>query len=360
VVRFVNDLPAWEFFDGERLQPSREPRPSRSHRTLVLLPDHFFFFFLPDSAQHQGASRQRLAAARLQMEHMFPAASNIQGGSDVLATGQDHYLGFCSHPTLAAFAERNKTVLRRANAVTTLFFLAWNASLIDGVREWAWKSPGENTRALVSSHGLEYFQGSEQEWEQRLERHAAKTIKQWSLTELLAAAPQVGWPKLRLPLPTSNGEGDEGRRLFRLGLFVVVLATLFCLGQALRLADQKSQLAYWEQASADVYNTLLVPPLGPDPYGRLLFRLDQLRAPATEGLDALELLGVLSDAAPAGFRVESLAVGPNTGTVRAKLSDYDQLEALLKALEGQQRFDFSLDQATSMEEEILVTLRVAY
>lgn len=360
VVRFVNDRPVWEIFDGERLQPSQESRSRRSLPVLVFLPDHFFFFFLPDALQHQGAGRQRLAAARLQMEHMFPVSSNGHSDSGVLAIGRDQWLGYYRHPALASFVERHKRILGRANAVTTPFFLAWNAASAAGVHEWAWHNPWEATRALASGHGLDYFQGGDREWTLRLERHAGKTVKQWLLPELLAAAPQVGWSKLRLPMPALNGEGADQKRLFRLGALVAALAVLFWLGQGLRLADQKRQVAQWEQATADMYGQLLAPPLGPDPYGRLLFRLNQLRAPVSEGLDALELLGLLSSAAPAGFRVESLALGANTGTIRAKLGDYEQLEALLKALEGHQRFDFSLDQATSADNEIFVTLRVGY
>lgn len=360
VVRFVNDVPVWEIFDGERLQPSQEPRASRTLPVLVLLPDHFFFFFLPDAVQLQGAARRRLAAARLQMDHMFPASSNGHDDSGVLAVGSDQCLGYYRHPTAISFAERHKRILGRANAVTTPFFLAWNAASANGVHEWAWHSPWEATRALASGHGLDYFQGDDREWTLRLARHAGSAVKQWSLPELLAAAPRVGWSKLRLPMPALNGEGADQRRLFRLGAAVAALAVLFWLGQGLRLADQKRQVAHWEQATTEMYVQLLTPPLGPDPYGRLLFRLNQLRTPVAEGLDALELLGLLSSAAPAGFRVESLALGANAGTIRAKLGDYEQLEALLKALEGHPRFDFSLDQATSADNEILVTLRVGY
>ncbi|HDQ40803.1 MAG TPA: hypothetical protein ENN39_07240 [Desulfonatronum sp.] len=360
VVRFDKDLPVWEIFDGERLQPAQEPRPSRSLPVLVLLPDHFFFFFLPDSSRHQGGQRQKVAAAKLQMEHMFPAMPVGQDGSGVLVAGKDQYLGYYRHPKLTDFIERHRAILRRANAVTTPFFMAWNVATIAGVRDWSWVSPDKTTRVLASSHGLDYFQGNEQEWEKRLERHATVAVKHWSLTELLAAALQVDWPKLRLPMPARDGQGVDVRRLFRAGVVLMILAVLFCLGQGLRLADQKRQSVHWEQATEDLYRQLLVPPLGSDPYGRLLFRLNQLQAPVTEGMDALELLGLLSSAAPDGFQVESLSMGSNAGTVRAKLGDYEQLETLLRALEGQQRFDFSLDQATSAENEILLTLRVTY
>lgn len=360
VVRFANDLPSWEFFDGESLRPVEAPRAKRSLPILVLLPDRFFFFFLPESAQRQGGGRQRLAAARLQMEHMFPASSDSGFGSGVLATGGDRCLGYCQRPELAEFVQRHKHILGRANAVTTEFFLAWNVAGASQVDEWLWNSPDGGTHALVSTRSLDYFQGGDQEQEDRLRRHAPTTPRRLPLTDLLAAAPLVGWSRLRLPLPAVNSKGVQTGRLVRLGLVLVLLAVLFCLGQGFRLADQKRQQARWEGAINDLYHQVLTPPLGPDPHGRLLFRLSQLQAPSMEGLDAMELLGLLSAAAPSGARVESLSLGPNSGAIRARMADYDQLETLLKALEDQGRFDFSLDQASSAESEVLVTLRVTY
>lgn len=374
LVRFVNDLPVWEIFDGERLQPAHELGSRRSLPVLALLPDRFFFFFQPDSALHQGGERQRLAAARLQMEHMLPQASSSQAGSGVLSVGQDQCLVYYQHPKLADFTQRHKAILRRANAVSTPFFMAWNAAIAADVRDWLWKSPEDATQVLAARDGLEYFQGGEKELRERIGRrsgqllhssgHSPETgknfLKQWSLLELLAAAPGIGWPKLRLPLPIVNGEGTGPRRLFRLGLTLALLAGLVCLGQALRLTAQQRQIAKWEQATEDLYMQALSPPLGQDPHGRLLFRLSQLRSPAAEGLDALELLGLLSSAAPPGFKVESLSMGSNVGTLRAKLGDYGQLETLLKALGGHQRFSFTLDQANSADNEILLTLKITY
>lgn len=360
VVCFEKDLPAWKIFDGERLQPSSEPGPRESLPILILLPDHFFFFYLPDSTQRQGAGRQRLAAAKLQIEHMFPASNSGHGDSGVLTAGKERYLGFFRHPELRSFAERHKAVLGQANAVTTPFYLAWNTALSAEVEDWAWDGDGGKVRALASSQGLDYFQGSDDEWKKRLQRQTLTTVKHWSLNELLASAPRVGWAKLRLPMPELNGEGFDVGRLLRLGLVMAVLAILFCLGQGMRLADQKRQAAHWEHATDELYRQFLAPPLGPDPYGRLLFRLNQLKTPVAGGLDALELLGLLSSSAPSGFTVESVSLGANSGTIRAKLGDYDQLEALLQALEGHRHFEFTLDQATSADNEILVNLRVVY
>lgn len=358
VVRFVKDLPVWEVFEGNDLHPAEAPRSGRSLPVLALLPDRFFFFFLPDSAQHQGGARQRLAAARLQMEHMFPASQ--EGRAGVLAAGGGGCLGYCWHPELARFVQQHKEILGRANAVTTAFFLAWNVADASQVTEWTWNSPDSGTHALVSARGLDYFQGSDHEFQDRLRRHASTANKQWTLSELLSAAPLVGWSRLRLPLPSVNGKGVQAGRLVRLGLILAVLTVLFSLGQGLRLAEQKRQAAFWEQATEDLYGQVLTLPLGPDPYGRLMFRLSQLKTPAMEGLDVVELLGLLSDAAPPGFRLESLSLGPNSGIIRARMDDYDQLETLLKALEQQDRFGFSLDQASSAEREVLVTLRATY
>lgn len=359
-MRFENDTPIREIFEGDRLRAAAGQLGQSSLPLLVLLPDDLFFFFRPEAAPGQGGTRQRLAAARLQMEHMFPQAGNGQKAADVLSVGRDQYLVACPHPALEDFVSRHQEVLRQANAVSTPFFLAWHTAFAHNIAEWGWVSLDEKIRAAVSSQSLDYFPGDTHEWRKRQERQGCEHFKQWSLSELLSAAPGIGWARLRLPLPVRSEDETSAGQVLRWGLALALLLALFCLGQGLRLTGQKRQLAHWEQATEELYAQVLSGPVGSDPYGRLLFRLDQLQAPTAEDLDVMEMLGVLSAAAPSDFQVESLSLGPSSGTIRARLNDYDQLEVLLKALDGRQRFVFALDQATSADNEILATLRVTY
>ncbi len=366
MVRFINDLPVWETFDGQDLHPAQPSSSSRSMPVLVLLPDRLFFFFQPELADHPGNHRQMSAAVKLQIEQIFPAASSSGNGSGVLLdAGRSHFLGYFQHPELAEFARRHHDILRRANAVTTPFFLAWNAGFRDENRDWIWKNSLDGTSAIMHGGKLSYFLGDELELRARLDsRHGLENESSapgfWQLHELLRVAPLIGWANLRLPLPTANGDAANLRGLTKLCLAVVLLGGLFCLGQGLRLSAQQTQVAQMEQATNNLYSEVLSRPLGEDPFGRLLFRLSQLQGPDQTGPDALAMLGLLSGSAPSGFHVESFSMGANSGIVRARLAGYEELESLLSALESQDSMRFDLDQASTAEEDILVTLRVSY
>ncbi|WP_459937679.1 hypothetical protein [Desulfonatronum parangueonense] len=369
LVRFINDVPVWEHFDGQALHPAQPARSTRTMPILVLLPDRFFFFFQPDIADHAGSHRQLTAAAKLQIEQLFPAAPSSSNGSGILSDAEKkHFLGYFHHPALEAFTRRHHDTIRKANAVTTPLFLAWNAGFLHGVRDWVWENPEEKTFAFLRGNVLNCFHGDETELRERLavppldgkNASAASAPRRWQFNDLLHVAPVVGWSTLRLPLPTENGNRADLRKLAGFCIAAALLGGLFSFGQALRLSTQMSQLSHLEQATNILYAEVLAPPLGDDPFGRLLFRLSQLQGSDRTGPDPLSMLGVLSSSAPPGFHVESFSMGPNTGTVRARLADYEQLEALLRALEGQGNLRFDLDQASSLEAGILVTLRISY
>lgn len=372
VVRFINDAPSWELFDGQALHPiphpDQAPKSSRSLPVLAIIPDRMFFFFQPESDHHSGNLRQRTAAAWLELEQAFPAQASESGPDIVLDAGRTHLLGCFPHPELTEFCRRHQDVLTRANAVTTPFFLAWNAGHRLKVESWVWKNPEDGTTAAMVHGKVTFFPGAGPELQARLLEltgsdttgKAFASPKEWSLPALLQAAPDIGWSQLRLPLPVAEGEKSGSRQLVRLWIALVLLGGLVCIGQALRLSDQQAQVDYWEQATHRLYDEVLTPPLGGDPFGRLLFRHSQVQGPLQSGPDALAMLGLLSASAPPEFHVENFSLGPNSGVIRARLADYEQLEALLKSLEGQGHLRFDLDQASSADDAVLATLRVNY
>lgn len=381
VVHFVNDEAVWERFDGQVLHPSEPPRLSRSLPVLVLLPDRLFFFVQPEITHHAGTLRQRIAAARLQLEQMFPgwegfdAPPSDQPGNEpfnppaiVFDAQREHLLGCFHHPKLAGFIRRHQNVLRRANAVTTPFFLAWNIGFQENVQNWIWSSPEGGITAIMHSGQMTYFPGNTMERSVRLGSAAPATDsgtvpsgwKRWQMTELLQFAPRVGWSRLRLPLPAAPGESHDPRRLARLWVTMMLIGSLFCIGQVLRLSTHQEQLQRLEQATKQLYSEVLALPLGNDPFGRLLFRREQLQNPVRSGPDALTMLGLLSTSAPPDLLVESFSLGPNSGIIQARMETFEQLETLLQSLDGQSRLRFNLDQASSADEELRVTLRVSY
>lgn len=372
VVRFIKDAPFWERFDGQALHPiphpDQAPKSSRSLPVLAIIPDKMFFFFQPESDHHSGNLRQRTAAARLELEQAFPAQASETGPDIVLDAGRTHLLGCFPHPELTEFCRRHQDILTRANAVTTPFFLAWNAGHRLKIDSWVWSNPEDGTTAAMVHGKVTFFPGTGLELKARLiEPSESDTTgkplvspKEWRLPELLQAAPDIGWSQLRLPLPVAEGERSGSRQLVRLWIAMALLGGLVCIGQALRLSDQQAQVHRWEQSINRLYAEVLTPPLGDDPFGRLLFRHSQVQGPIQSGPDALGMLGLLSASAPPEFHVENFSLGPNSGIIRARLADYEQLEALLKALEGQGRLRFDLDQASSADDAVLATLRVGY
>lgn len=340
----------------------------RSLPILALIPDHLFFFHQPESDHHSGSLRQRTAAARLELEQVFPAQPSESGPEIVLDAGRSHLLGCLPHPELTEFARRHQDVLTRANAVTTPSFLAWNAGHRRGIENWVWSNPDDGTTAAMLHGQVTFFPGTGAELETRIAEASGtgstgqpfKIDTLWSLPGLLQAAPDIGWSQLRLPVPAATGEGADLGRLVRWCIAAALLGILLCTGQALRLTARQAQVEQWEQATNRLYAEVLTPPLGDDPFGRLLFRHGQLQGPAQSGPDALAMLGLLSASAPSDFHVETFSLGPNSGIIRARLADYEQLETLLKALEGQDRLRFDLDQASSADDAVLATLRVSY
>jgi hypothetical protein len=372
VVRFTKGAPTWERFDGQALHPiphpDQAPKSLRSLPVLALIPDRLFFFYQPESDHHSGSLRQRTAAARLELEQIFPAQTTENGSGIVLDAGRSHLLGCLPHPELTEFARRHQDILTRANAVTTPFFLAWNAGHRRKIESWVWNNPEDGATAAMLHGQMTFFPGNGAELETRISEASGagntgrplQVDTQWSLHDLLQTAPDIGWSQLRLPLSVADGERPGSRQLVRLWIATALLGGLVCLGQALRLSDQQAQVEHWEQATNRLYSEVLTPPLGDDPFGRLLFRHSRLQGPAQSGPDALAMLGLLSASAPPDFHVETFSLGPNSGIIRARLADYEQLEALLKALEGQDSIRFDLDQASSADDAVLATMRVSY
>ncbi|TVQ97922.1 MAG: hypothetical protein EA399_11900 [Desulfovibrionales bacterium] len=369
LIRFVKDVPTWEHFDGHALHPAEPPGSSRSLPILALVPDRLFFFYQPESDHHFGSFRQRSAAARLELEQIFPGRKPEYAPSIVHNTAGTHMLGCFSHPELTEFFQRHQAVLAQANAVTTASFLAWSASHQRHHSNWLWSNPEDGITAAMFDGRMTYFPGKATELSARrssadsgvdAREKPTDAVREWRLPELLQAAPEIGWSQLRLPLPAATTGASTTRRLVRWWAAMVLLGALICSGQFFRLSTHQAQAEHWERATSRHYAEVLTPPLGADPFGRLLFRHSQLQRPIQSGPDALAILGLLSTSAPPEFHVENFSLGPNSGIIRARLASYEQLESLLNALEGHDRLRFDLDQATSTDDAILATLRVSY
>ncbi len=152
---------------------------------------------------------------------------------------------------------------------------------------------------------------------------------------------------------------DPGRwgRAF---LAITIAGLFFCVGEVGRYLRLQQELGAWDASINNAYTQALGADIGNDPYGRLLGRRDQLKGTKTQGLPLLELLETLSRASPQGFNIENLNLTGLSGSIRARIGTFNQLETMLATLQQEKIFAFTLDQAVNSTKDILITLRVEF
>lgn len=394
ILRFSEHGPEYLSFDGQALHPAPEPREASRVPVLALLPDSLLFYHLP-RALPTGSERERRAAVMLQMDHVFPhikkprqdeAAKPSKKGADdtqtegaaahaapvqergTVKTPEGALVGYFTHPALAAFWREHKELLSRASVVTSPFFLALTAAEAKGHKDWAYVSHAANgPHMLVAKSILAYVRGSEDKLTERAREalreneHADGDLPLLHLESVLAAIDQAGVKpvKLRLPLTSFDESEDADPRTWARVLVAIGLVGLFfCAGQFMRWRAQAANANIWESAVSSAYGEVLGADPGADPYGKLLFRLDQLKGSQTRGVPIMRLLGLLTEASPPGFLVENISISGDTGSLRARIATYNDLDAMLSRLSESPSFSFTLEQASNTPEGVLANLKV--
>ena len=299
-------------------------------------------------------------AAKLQMRYSFPPPTDGREHG-VFKGSAGGMLGYYGHPDLKSFWETHREVLEQASVVTTLFLLAWTAAHLDGLQGWSWR-PNQGPCGLFFRDTLHYFTGDTAELQAResaLEFEQEPIVLE--LEGVLATLVKRGvkWPKLGIPVQ-HVGSVEEGapRKWVLIFLVISLVGLLACFGEFWRWHAVSSQEAQWEKALAGQYARVLGDDPGADPYGMLLYKLEQFKGSKAQGLDVLALLEVMSRGAVEGFSVDTLNVSGDAGTVRASIATYAQLEEMLKNLNADPRFAFTLEEAVNVESGIDVTLKV--
>jgi hypothetical protein len=359
LLSFEENQAVWRLFDGQSLVACEPPGTKVREPVVALIPDSFFFFFLPKSG---GGKREKgmREAAKLQMQYSFPAP----------ADGREHgvfrgpaggVLGYFGNSELKSFWETHREGLEQANVVTTPFLLAWTAAHLDGVQEWSWR-PNQGPCGLFSRGTLHYFVGDTVEQQAResaleFEQEPVSLELEGVLASLVKRG--VKWPKLGVPVQ-HVGSVEEGapRKWVFIFLAISLVGLLVCFGEFWRWNTVSSQTTQWEEALDGQYTRVLGNDLGSDPFGMLLYKLEQFKGSKAQGLDVLALLEVMSRGAVEGFSVDTLNISNDTGTVRASIATYAQLEEMLKNLNVDPRFAFTLEEAVNVESGIDVTLKV--
>ncbi|MGE4298412.1 MAG: hypothetical protein AB7E47_10320 [Desulfovibrionaceae bacterium] len=359
VLSFQDTQPEWGFFDGAAIVPASMPDTASKAPVLALVPDSHFFFF---QAKGGGENDRNIkAAAKLQMQHLFPAVEQNQENGTVKTNGS--LLGFYSHPRFMAFWEEHEALFARATVVTTPFFLAWSVAKAQKLPQWQWGGNGA-PRALYAHDELYYFMGDDGELARRsaaLELDAPPPPLELATVLAGLDAAQIKLPKLRLPLRhISSAQVGDPRAWVRAFILLGLVGVLFCAGALWRWHGLSQQATQWKAAVGAQYARALGDDLGPDPFGKLLFRLDQVRGTQVSGIDMRELLVLLSRAATDSFAVDSLSLNRDTGTIRARIASYDELEKMMQGLGGDPRFAFTLEQASNTDNGVALIFRVAF
>lgn len=360
LLHFPRMEPQWLILDGGSLTPIEAPDPKAKIQLLALLPDSFFFYYQPVNLQTKNERTLR-AAARLQIQHTFPP---LPEGWEVqfFRAVKGRLLGYMSKPELRDFLDLHQAALARANTVTTALALTWFAAQMNDIAPWIWQGPG-GEHVLADTEKLFYFRAGFEELKDRIRAFAPQgesptTLDLESvLTNLAAQRPK--WSRFRIPLQIAREETLETSTLVRTGAVVTGVALLFLIGQFLRLNVWSSRANDLRQETKALYSAALGPDIGGDPYGKLLFSLDQLRTGGSQGFDVLECLRALSANAPESLTVEGINFSGDSGVVTGFVKTYDQVDRFMEGLKGQTRFQFTLDQAVNTDKGIRLNLRVA-
>jgi hypothetical protein len=344
-------------FDGERLTAAERTGGKRGGASLALLPDDYFFFDLV-SAPKSMRERRMHAGLLLRMSHNFPAPVPEQERGAFRATPRD-IVGYNTHPALGEFINEHGAELESADVVSTSFILALAAARSQGLEFWSWES-GDGPAALFHAGELQYFRSGGEELEKRIRLAGADAEpERLDLEKSLAmlAENKVPLSSLRLPLRRLRPERASEPRFWAGVTAAVLLAgILFCAGQGLRLYDARQNARAYQTAIDELYSRALGEDTGADPFGRLLFLLEQRKGGGRKGADLLGLLALLSRNAPPDLQVESMAFSGDTGDVRGLVKGFDSLENMLAGLSRAEDYEFSLEQASNTADGVLLNL----
>ncbi|ACS81637.1 hypothetical protein [Maridesulfovibrio salexigens] len=360
ILSFKGNEHQWMMFDGRDLIESEGPADKNKHPVVALLPDPLFFFFKPRGAIK---SRHAKSATMMQMNYSFPMQ---EGEFKVLRPSGDAVLGYTGHDLLDRFLDRHREVLAKATVLTTAFTVCWRAAVAEGLSVWAWK--GQGVRILACADELTYFRGNDEEFQNRFERLGLDGEPEFmDLGKAcdVFAKKKVRWARLNLVSGKRSGSDKSITIDYKpyavAAVLVSLIGVLFIAGQYHRWQQSQVHANEWRNKLKETYVSALGPNPGSDPYGKILYKLDQLKSGGDGGgIDVLGLLAVLSNSAPVGIEIEGFSLGADSGNIRGKVSSYEELDAMMEKLAANSQFNFVLEQANNIEGGISISLRAEY
>ncbi|WP_415715098.1 hypothetical protein [Maridesulfovibrio sp.] len=360
ILSFKGNGHRWMMFDGKTLSESEGPAEKNRYPVVALLPDPLFFFFKPRGAIK---ARHAKSATIMQMNYSFPAKGDK---FKVLRPSGGAVLGYSEHDLLNRFLDLHRDVLAKATVLTSEFTVCWRAAVAEGLSVWNWK--GQGMRLLACEDELTYFRGGEGEFARRLERLGLESDpEQMDLEKACAVLhkKKIRWSRLNLVSGVRSGTDKsiviDYKPYAVAAILVSLIGVLFIAGQYHRWQQSSVQAKEWRGKLKEVYVSALGPNPGSDPYGKILYKLDQLKSGGESGgVDVLGLLAVLSESAPVGIEIEGFSLGADSGNIRGKVSSYEELDAMMEKLAADSRFNFVLEQANNIEGGISISLRAEY
>ncbi|NDV27134.1 hypothetical protein [Desulfovibrio sp. JC010] len=362
ILSFKGNEHRWMMFDGKSFTESEGPAEKNRYPVVALLPDPLFFFFKPRGAIK---SRHAKSATMMQMNYSFPMQDEE---FKVLRPSGGAVLGYSVHDLLDRFLDRHREVLTKATVLTSEFAVCWRAAVAEGLSVWSWK--GQGMRILACGDELTYFRGSEDEFKSRFERLGLDgDPEELELKKACAVLhkKKVRWSRLNLLNGIRSGSGSDKsvtidyKPYAVAAVLVSLIGMLFIAGQYHRFQQSSLQAKEWRNKLKQVYVSALGPNPGSDPYGKILYKLDQLKSGGDGGgIDVLGLLAVLSESAPVGIEIDGFSLGTDSGNIRGKVSSYEELDAMMEKLAANSQFNFVLEQANNIEGGISISLRAEY
>lgn len=342
---FSGNTARWRLCTSQGMTDTEASSPGRIP-VLALLPDRFFFCHL--SADLQGGKRRRLRQAeQLRLGHIFPEPEASEQ-TMVLDTG-NHILGCIRGSGLDDLIQDNLDLLTRCSAVTTPLILSLALQSIHGRSSWTLHIPGDPL-IHVQETGLEYIRATPGQSDSAPEpdQNRASVLGLEELMRCLCRKPG-SWKGFSLPLQELEKSRQKSFFVLKAAAVLFLAGLLFCAGDLFRLHRTGRTAQEWQQQLESLYTRALGPDYGPDPYGLLLYQAEQAAGPQTRGIDPLDLLAVLSRAAPENLTVNSLSLDLNSGTITAGLESYQDMENMLQNLAKAPRYSFTLEQADSRD-----------
>jgi type II secretory pathway component PulL len=166
------------------------------------------------------------------------------------------------------------------------------------------------------------------------------------------------WSALRTPVQLPTDEQTNLQPYRRAIMIIFLVGALAVAGQYVRLQHYGDKVAGWRTRTQSLYSSLFGPSPGPDPYGKLLYTLNQLQRTQSKGVNVLGILAALSEQPPKGLTIENLNFSTDSGSVMGRAESYDALENYLKTLNSDSDYAFTLEQAANTKDGIQFHLRV--